>query len=111
MTLKQGEEVNQKFETLQDSLVFYRKTIDTVKYDFKTYQIMGGRRLQKMYESYWQEYENSKKYKAESDSFRHMYMANKIIFLEKEEDLKRNVRHATIYATFLTLMVMLFAAL
>lgn len=111
MTLKQGEEVNKKFEYLQDSLNFYKKTIDTVKYNFEKYQVAGGKRLQKMYESYWQEYENVKFYKAESDSFRHMYMANKIIYLEKEETLKRNVRHATIYGTVLTFMVMVFAAL
>ena len=75
MTLKQGEEVNKKFEYLQDSLNFYKKTIDTVKYNFEKYQVAGGKRLQKMYESYWQEYENVKFYKAESDSFRHMYLS------------------------------------
>jgi len=111
MTLKQGNEVNKKFEILQDSISFYKNKLDTIKYDFRNYQITGGKRLQKMYESYWQEYENSKFYRAESDSFRHMYMANKLIYSENEQELKRNVRHITIYATVLTFMVMLFAAL
>lgn len=111
MTLKQGEEVNKKFELLQDSISYYKKKIDTIKFDFDFYQVRSGKRLQKMYESYWQEYENSKIYHAESDSFRHMYMANKLIYLQNEERLKRDVRHATIFSTVLTLMVMFFAAL
>lgn len=111
MTLKQGNEVNNKFGLLQDSILNYKKNIDSLKLDFEEYQKYSGKRLQKMYESYWSEYEKSKFYKKESDSFRHMYMSNKLIYLENEKNLKRDVRHATIYATVLTFMVMLFSAL
>lgn len=111
MTLKQGEEVNKKFELLQDSLSIYKKKIDTLKYDFKDYQIKSGMRLQRMYESYWQEYENYKSQKAISDSFRHMYMANKLIYQEREKVYKKEITHATVFATVLGLMAMLFAAL
>lgn len=111
MTLKQGQEVNKKFEILQDSLEYYKKKVDTIRYDFKDYQIRSGLRLQKMYESYWQEYENLKSQKHISDSFRHMYMANKLIYTEREKVYKKEITHATVFATVLGLMAMLFAAL
>lgn len=111
MTLKQGKEVNNKFELMQDSILYYKKSVDSLNLNLEEHRIYSGKRLQKMYESYWSEYEKSKFYKKESDSFRHMYMANKLIYLENEKNLKRDVRHATIYATVLTFMVMLFSAL
>lgn len=110
MTLKQGEEVNRKFETLQDSIDHLKKHLDTVKFNFKKYQFENGTRLQSMYNAYWEQKENFRLKKEESDSFKVMYMANKIIHLEREETSRRTLNQSLTFSLITFVLVIFFAS-
>ena len=101
MTLKQGNEINNKFSYLNDS-------IKKINSNFDRYMLENGKRLQSMYDSYNLELNNHKLTKAESDSFRVMYMANKKIYLNAEQDHKREIRNLSIFTLlsfFITVIV------
>lgn len=86
MTLKQGEDINKRFVILNDS-------ITKITSNFDRYVIENGQRIQKISEDYNLEIKNHKLVKAESDSFKLMYMANKKIYLNSEADHRKEVKN------------------
>lgn len=98
MTVKQGEDINQRFTLLTDSI---KKINEKTNLD----KIENGQRLQKAYNDYSFELNNHKIARSESDSFKVMYLANRKIYLNAEEDHKREVRNLfffTILSFFIT---------
>lgn len=101
MTLKQGEDINKRFVSLEDS-------IKKVNINFNRYMIENGQRLQKVYNDYNFELNNHKFARAESDSFKLMYMANRKIYLAEEERHKREIMNLstfTVVVMFLTAFI------
>lgn len=103
MTLKQGNDINKKFSELNDSILNLKKF-------HNQYMIDNGQRLQKIYTDYNFELNNHKLARSEADSFRHMYMANKKIYLALEEDHKKEIRRLSIITLFTMFFTALFAA-
>lgn len=101
MTLKQGEDINKRFLFLNDSI---KKLND----NFNRYMIDNGQRLQKVYSDYNFEFNAHKMTKAEADSFKMMYLANKKIYLNSEIDHKREIRNLSIF-TFISFLIAVFA--
>lgn len=110
MTLKQGEEVNKKFDNLEDSIASLNKKIDSVNLDYELYQRRSGRRLQGMYESYWEEYEKNKIYRAEADSFRRLYTVNKRMYEVREYDFRKERIHQQVFTLVVMFVAVFFAA-
>jgi len=102
MTLKQGQEINSKFSYLSDS-------IKKINSNFDRYMLENGKRLQRVYDDYNLELNNHRITKAESDSFRVMYMANKKIYLNAEQDHKRELRNLGVF-TLLSFFITVFMA-
>lgn len=101
MTVKQGEDINQRFTFLTDS-------IKKVNERFNLYMIENGQRLQKVYNDYNFELNNHKFARAESDSFKLMYMANKKIYLNSEADHRKEVKNLfffTLVSFFITVFI------
>jgi len=103
MTLKQGNDINKRFSELNDSIL-------TLKNSHKQYMVDNGQRLQKIYSDYNSEFNNHKLVRAESDSFRYMYMANKKIYLALEEDHKKEIRRLSIITLFTMIMTVIFSS-
>ena len=108
MTIKQCQEINENFSVLKDSINRLNSKNELFKDDFRTYQIRNGMRLQSIYESYLTEYNTNLKTRAELDSFKMMYMANKKIYLKQEEDHMRENRRSVIFTLisfFITVII------
>jgi hypothetical protein len=103
MTLKQGNDINKKFSELNDSILNLKK-------NHNQYMIDNGQRLQKIYTDYNFELNNHRLARVEADSFRHMYMANKKIYLALEEDHKKEIRRLAVITLFTMFFTALFAA-
>jgi hypothetical protein len=103
MTVKQGEDINQRFILLNDS-------IKKVNVSFDKYRLENGRRLQKVYSDYNLELNNHKQIRAEADSIKNLYLLNKQLYTNAEEDHKREVRHLfglAVISFFVTVFVSL----
>lgn len=90
MTLKQGEEINKRFSTLSDS-------IENINGRFNQYVFNSSQRLQRMYYSYNEEYNKHKFARAEADSFKAMYLANKKIYMNTENEYRRYRINSTVF--------------
>jgi ABC-type antimicrobial peptide transport system permease subunit len=103
MTVKQGEDINQRFILLNDS-------IKKVNVSFDKYRLENGRRLQKVYSDYNLELNNHRQIRAEADSIKNLYLLNKQLYTNAEEDHKREVRHLfglAVISFFVTVFVSL----
>lgn len=103
MTLKQGEDINKQFVTLNDS-------IKKVNANFDRYMIENGQRLQKVYNDYNFELNNHKLARVEADSFRTMYLNNRKIYLDEVEKHKREIRSLSTFTFVVMVLTVLFAA-
>lgn len=103
MTLKQGEDINKRFTSLEDS-------IQKVNLDFKTYMLSNGQRLQKVYNDYNFELNNHRMARAEADSFKTMYLANRKIYLNAEQDHRREIRNLSLFTLVSFFLTVIFAA-
>jgi len=101
MTVKQGEDINQRFILLNDS-------IKKVNVSFDKYMLENGMRLQKVYSDYNMELNNHRQTRAEADSIKNLYLLNKKLYMNAEEDHRREVRNLfgfTLISFFLTIFV------
>ena len=103
MTVKQGEDINKRFTFLTDS-------IKKVNDDFKRYMLENSQKLEKVYLDYNLEMSNHRKTKLESDSINNLYLLNKKIYMNAEEDHKREVRNLFAFSIFAFLIVLFTAA-
>lgn len=103
MTVKQGDDINNRFTFLNDS-------IKRVNDNFNKYMLENGQRLQKVYNDYNFELTNHKLARAEADSFRLMYMANKKIYLNAEKDHLRENRNLFFFTLIISGLAVFFAA-
>lgn len=93
ITLEQGNQINKKFVTLEDSIKGLHLRQDSLKLSFQ------------------QEYRERLRYSNEADSFRNMYIKNRKIYLEREEFFKKDRRHYVGFSFVLMIMVVFFAHL
>lgn len=103
MTVKQGEDINRRFVLLNDS-------IKKVNVRFDKYVLENGQRLQKVYSDYNLELNNHRQTRAEADSIKNLYLLNKQLYTNAEEDHKRESRNLFFLAVisfFLTVFVSL----
>ncbi len=101
MTLKQGEDINKRFVFLNDSI----KKVNT---NFNTYKLENSQRFQRLFNDYNLETSNHKLTRAEADSFRYMYMANRKIYIAEEEQHRRELRSLstfTVVVMFITAFI------
>lgn len=101
MTVKQGEDINKRFILLNDS-------IKKVNVRFDKYVLENGERLQKVYSDYNMELNNHRQTRAEADSIKNLYLLNKKLYMNAEEDHRREVRNLfgfTLISFFLTIFV------
>ena len=93
ITLEQGNQINKKFITLEDSIKTLNSRNDSLKLNFQ------------------QEYRDKLRFSNEADSFRTMYLKNKQIYLEREEFIKKDRRSYMGFSAVLMFMVVFFANL
>ena len=86
MTVKQGDDINKRFTFLNDS-------IKKVNDNLSRYMLENSQKLEKVYLDYNFEMSNHRKTKLESDSIKNLYMLNKKIYMNAEEDHRREVRN------------------
>lgn len=99
MTVKQGEDINQRFTLLNDS-------IKNVNYNLSRHMLENSQKFEKVYSDYNLEMNNHRKTKLESDSIKNLYLLNKQIYMNAEEDHKREVRNLfafTLFAFFIAI--------
>jgi hypothetical protein len=93
ITLEQGNQINKKFATLDDSIKGLHKMKDSLRADFD------------------REFRKATKYKSEADTFQYWYTENKKMYLEREAWHTKDRRHYMGFSFVLMFMVVLFAAL
>jgi len=93
ITLEQGNQINKKFVTLEDSIKTLHKMKDSLKADFD------------------REYRNATKYKSQADTFQYWYTENKKMYLEREKWHDKDRRSYVGFSVVLMFMVFLFSAL
>jgi len=101
MTLKQGEDINKRFVFLNDSI----KKVNT---NFNTYKLENSQRFQRLFNDYNLETSNHKLTRAEADSFKTMYLANRKIYIAEEEQHRREMRSLstfTVVVMFITAFI------
>jgi len=59
MSLNEGEIMNKNFLLLKDSLFFFKKKYDTLKFDYNSYLKNNSQRLQNMYDSFFHYYNSN----------------------------------------------------
>lgn len=86
MTVKQGDDINNRFTLLTDS-------IKKVNQNLSRYMLENSQKLEKVYSDYNIEMSNHRRTKLESDSIRNLYLLNKKIYMNAEEDHRREIRN------------------
>lgn len=97
ITLKQGNEINNQFSRMNDSI----KKLNT---SIEKYQVESEYKYQQLNLS-------AIKYKAEADSFKYMYNQNKKVYKKHEEWWNTDRKHYTIISTILMFTTIFFSAL
>ena len=99
MTVKQGEDINKRFTLLTDS-------IEKINDNFSKYKLENSQKFEKIYSDYNLEINNHRITKLESDSIKNLYLLNKKIYINAEEDHRREVRNLfafTLFAFFIAI--------
>jgi hypothetical protein len=103
MTVKQGDDINKRFTFLNDS-------IKKVNDNLSRYMLENSQKFEKVYSDYNLEMSNHRKTKLESDSIKNLYMLNKKIYMNAEEDHRREVRNLFAFTIFAFLITLFTAA-
>lgn len=103
MTVKQGDDINKRFTFLNDS-------IKKVNDNLSRYMLENSQKFEKVYSDYNIEMSNHRKTKLESDSIKNLYMLNKKIYMNAEEDHRREVRNLFAFTIFAFLITLFTAA-
>jgi len=109
ISIKQAEDINKQFDNLSDSINTLKNKKDSIKVNFEQYALDNGKRLQSMYDSYIGEYNSHLKTKAEADSFKIMYLANKRIHEAFEKDVYQERRDRSIFLLAIMVVVVVIA--
>ena len=103
MTVKQGEDINKRFTLLTDS-------IEKINDNFSKYKLENSQKFEKIYSDYNLEMNNHRITKLESDSIKNLYLLNKKIYINAEEDHRREVRNLFAFTIFAFIIVLFTAA-
>lgn len=101
ITLKQGNDINKQFTVLNDSIKGLNKQLELSKFDFNKYKVEAETKYNQL----------DFRYKAELDSFKHMYHQNKIIYKKHEEWWNRDREHYIGLSLVLMFATVFFASL
>ena len=104
MTLKQGNDINNQFSMLSDSIKGLNNSLAIYKFDFDKYKVESENKYQQLNLS-------TIKYKAEADSFKYMYNQNKKIYKKHEDWWNTDRKHYTVMSAILMFTTIFFAAL
>ena len=110
MSVEDGNKINQVFTDKQKQIDSLKLHLDSVKYYHNQYMIFNGQRLQKVYNSYNQELSNYRLAKAEADSFRRAYEANKRIYEFREYDFRKERINQQVFTLIVMFVAVFFAA-
>jgi hypothetical protein len=104
MTLKQGNDINNQFSMLSDSIKGLNNSLELSKFNFIKYKVESEDKYQQLNLS-------TIKYKAEADSFKYMYNQNKKIYKKHEDWWNTDRKHYTVMSAILMFTTIFFAAL
>jgi hypothetical protein len=108
MSVEDGDKINKVFVDKQKQIDSLKLHLDSVKYYHNQYMIFNGQRLQKVYNSYNQELNNYRLAKAETDSIKTLYLANKKIYEHREREFRKeriNQQLFTLAVMFITVVL------
>lgn len=111
MSVEDGNKINQAFTDKQKQIDSLKLRLDSTKVYLNQYMIMNGQRLQKVYNSYNQELNNHRLARAEADSFKMMYNANKRIYEFREVEFRRERAHQQVFTAAVMVLTAIFAFL
>jgi hypothetical protein len=104
MTLKQGNDINNQFSVMSDSIKGLKNSLAVSKFDFDKYKVESENKYQQLNLS-------TIKYKSEADSFKYMYNQNKKIYKKHEDWWNTDRKHYTVLSVILMFTTIFFAAL
>jgi hypothetical protein len=104
MTLKQGNDINNQFSIMSDSIKGLKSSLAVSKFDFDKYKVESENKYQQLNIS-------TIKYKAEADSFKYMYNQNKKVYKKHEDWWNTDRKHYTVMSAILMFTTIFFAAL
>ena len=104
MTLKQGNDINNQFSIMSDSIKGLKNSLAVSKFDFDKYKVESENKYQQLNLS-------TIKYKSEADSFKYMYNQNKKIYKKHEDWWNTDRKHYTVLSVILMFTTIFFAAL
>lgn len=109
MSVEDGKKINESFQQKQKEIDSLKSKIDTIKQGNKAYMIENGKRLQGMYESYLYQYYKNDSLRAERDTVRSMYMANKKIYEHREREFRVERIHQQVFTSVILFIAMILA--
>lgn len=111
LTLKQGNEINEKFSYLNDNIKVLKKKNDSLVLDLDYYKKLSDLKWQKENSAHSYEYYRAKTLELKIDSLEKRNSINKQMFQDYTKKSEVAIKHITVFATILGLMVMVFAGL
>lgn len=111
MSIDDGNKINKAFTDKQKQIDSLKLHIDSVKYYYNQYAIFNNQRLQRVYNSYNQELNNYRLAKADADSFRMMYEANKRIYEFREHEFRKERFNQQVFTAAVMVLTAIFAFL
>jgi uncharacterized coiled-coil DUF342 family protein len=109
MSVEDGKKINESFEKKQKEIDSLKSKIDTIKQSNKAYMIESGKRLQSMYDSYLYQYYMNDSLRAQRDTIKSMYMANKKIYEHKEREFRVERIHQQVFTSVILFIAMILA--
>lgn len=101
ITLKQGNDINRQFTTLNDSIKLLNKQIELSKFDFNKYKVEADNKYNQL----------SFRYKIELDSLKYINKQNKITYNKHEDWWNKDRQHYIGLSLVLMFATIFFAAL
>lgn len=97
MSVEDGNKINKAFVDKQKQIDSLKSRLDSTKLYLNQYMIVNGQRVQKVYNDYNKELNNHRLARAEADSFKMMYEANKRIYEFREVEFRRERIHQQVF--------------
>lgn len=114
LSMEEGNKINAQFIKTQktiDSLKLKSSSmsylLDSLREQHRVQMSISGARLQTMYNNYNEEMNKHKFARAEADSFKAMYMANKRIYEHSEKRYKFDIRSGIFFNAVLMIFIVM----
>jgi hypothetical protein len=89
MSVEDGNKINKVFVDNQKQIDSLKLRLDSAELYHNRYMILNGQRVQKLYNDWNYELNNHKLTRAQADSFKMMYEANKRIYEFREHEFRK----------------------